>query len=63
MDNSPSGPYPLKYFIDSDDGGTNEKTKYSVEAKFNDTQFDYTTSTGSFVIDFTPPPGGCKKAC
>lgn len=59
LDNSPSGPYPLKYFIDNDDGGTNDKARYSIEGKFNDNQFDYTSSTGSFVIDFTPPPGKC----
>lgn len=57
IDNSPSGPYPLKYFLDTDDSDLSSNLiKYSVEAKYNDSQFDYTSSQSSFVIDFTPPP-------
>lgn len=67
VSNAPSGPYPLKYVFDTD-GKSEPAAKYSVEAKYNDYQFDYTSSTASFVLDFTPPDrcvrkSACKITC
>ncbi|CAG4945822.1 unnamed protein product [Parnassius apollo] len=62
--NAPSGPYPLKYVLNTDDSEDKEGTaKYSVEAKFNDYHFDYTSSQSSFVLDFSPPNQKCYKTC
>ncbi|XP_046967974.1 uncharacterized protein LOC124535708 [Vanessa cardui] len=62
--NAPSGPFPLKYVLNTDE---NEKSstaaKFSVEAKFNDYHFDYTSSQSSFVLDFSPPEQRCMKPC
>ncbi|XP_059045169.1 uncharacterized protein LOC131840965 [Achroia grisella] len=56
MNNAPSGPYPLKYVLNSDDNDDpGPNAKYSVEAKFNNYHFDYTSSQASFVLDFSPP--------
>lgn len=60
--NAPSGPYPLKYVLNTDDDDTKD-AKYSVEAKFNDYHFDYTCSKSSFVLDFSPPEQTCFKPC
>ncbi|XP_047997763.1 uncharacterized protein LOC125235294 [Leguminivora glycinivorella] len=62
LDNSPSGPYPLKYVLNADTD-TNSSTKFSIEAKFNDYQYDYTSSQTSFVLDFCPPPSTCARPC
>ncbi|XP_052742205.1 uncharacterized protein LOC112052349 [Bicyclus anynana] len=61
ISNAPSGPYPLKYVLNTDDSDTGGK--YSVEAKFNDYHFDYTSSQSSFVLDFSPPEQKCYKSC
>ncbi|XP_049875177.1 uncharacterized protein LOC126373178 [Pectinophora gossypiella] len=63
--NHPSGPYPLKYVLntDFDDIKSDDKAKFSVEAKFNDYHFDYTSSQSSFVLDFSPPEPKCYKPC
>lgn len=62
--NTPSGPYPLKYVLNTDDKEPpNDKTKFSVEAKFNDYHFDYTSSQSSFILDFSPPEPKCYKPC
>ncbi|XP_041981129.1 uncharacterized protein LOC121734610 [Aricia agestis] len=56
--NAPSGPYPLKYVLNTQPDTSNQpkvKTRFSVEAKYNNYQFDYTTSNTSFILDFTPP--------
>ncbi|XP_053608218.1 uncharacterized protein LOC128674017 [Plodia interpunctella] len=64
MSNAPSGPYPLKYVLNTDDNDPPPKTtKYSVEAKFNDYHFDYTSSQSSFILDFSPPEQRCYKPC
>lgn len=64
ISNAPSGPYPLKYVLNTDDNN-NQATgaKYSIEAKFNDYHFDYTASQSSFVLDFSPPEPNCVKSC
>lgn len=61
--NAPSGPYPLKYVLDTDETEHGKPAKYSVEAKFNDYLFDYTSSQSSFILDFTPPVQNCYKTC
>ncbi|KAJ0176091.1 hypothetical protein K1T71_008265 [Dendrolimus kikuchii] len=62
--NAPSGPYPLKYVLNTDEKETpNDKAKFSVEAKFNDYHFDYTSSQTSFILDFSPPEQKCYKPC
>ncbi|KAJ8719640.1 hypothetical protein PYW08_011815 [Mythimna loreyi] len=74
ISNAPSGPYPLKYVLNTeydepDPEGPTEKgakkpaPKYSVEAKYNDYHFDYTSSQSSFVLDFSPPDQKCAKPC
>ncbi|XP_004928292.1 keratin-associated protein 10-7 [Bombyx mori] len=64
VNNAPSGPYPLKYVLNTDpDEGPTANAKYSVEAKFNDYHFDYTSSQSSFVLDFSPPEQRCFKPC
>ncbi|XP_047028544.1 uncharacterized protein LOC124636482 [Helicoverpa zea] len=69
ISNAPSGPYPLKYVLNIDDeepvpgAPPSPAPKYSVEAKFNDYHFDYTSSQSSFVLDFTPPEQKCYKPC
>ncbi|KAF9807812.1 hypothetical protein SFRURICE_000593 [Spodoptera frugiperda] len=69
VSNAPSGPYPLKYVLNVDDDeparGPNPPppARYSVEAKFNDYHFDYTSSQSSFVLDFSPPEQRCFKPC
>ncbi|XP_075976666.1 uncharacterized protein LOC142976936 [Anticarsia gemmatalis] len=64
VSNAPSGPYPLKYVLDTDDDNPPPAdAKYSVEAKFNDYHFDYTSSQSSFVLDFSPPEQRCYKPC
>ncbi|CAK1543151.1 unnamed protein product [Leptosia nina] len=64
ISNAPSGPYPLKYVLNTDGTDTsNTNVKYSVEAKFNDYHFDYTSSQTSFVLDFSPPEQKCYKPC
>ncbi|CAH2041366.1 unnamed protein product, partial [Iphiclides podalirius] len=67
ISNAPSGPYPLKYVLNTVDTDNPEDregaAKYSVEAKFNDYQFDYTSSQSSFVLDFSPPNQKCYKTC
>lgn len=60
-DNSPSGPYPLKYVLNCDPNDIDEGVKFSLEAKYNDYCFDYTSSKTSFVLDFSPPDQGCYK--
>ncbi|XP_063538674.1 uncharacterized protein LOC134747926 [Cydia strobilella] len=62
LDNSPSGPYPLKYVLNAD-ADTSSTTKFSIEAKFNDYQYDYTSSQTSFILDFSPPPTSCARPC
>ncbi|XP_061717981.1 uncharacterized protein LOC133525661 isoform X2 [Cydia pomonella] len=62
LDNSPSGPYPLKYVLNAD-ANTSSTTKFSIEAKFNDYQYDYTSSQTSFILDFSPPPTSCARPC
>ncbi|XP_063625025.1 uncharacterized protein LOC134796752 [Cydia splendana] len=61
LDNSPCGPYPLKYVLNAD-ADTSSTTKFSIEAKFNNYQYDYTSSQTSFILDFTPPPS-CSRPC
>ncbi|KAJ2951676.1 hypothetical protein O0L34_g13837 [Tuta absoluta] len=61
--NHPSGPYPLKYVIDTDEFGDDKDAKFTIEAKFNDQHFDYTSSQSSFVLDFSPPDPKCIKPC
>ncbi|CAH4032443.1 uncharacterized protein LOC123715381 [Pieris brassicae] len=64
VSNAPSGPYPLKYVLNTDEDDTSStNAKYSVEAKFNDYHFDYTSSQTSFVLDFSPPEQKCYKPC
>lgn len=68
ISNAPSGPYPLKYVLNTDaeddtSHDSSKEVKYSVEAKFNDYHFDYTSSESSFVLDFTPPEQKCYKPC
>ncbi|GBP49190.1 hypothetical protein EVAR_46208_1 [Eumeta japonica] len=64
IDNSPYGPYPLKYVLNTEDEEYGKlKGKYSVEAKYNDYCFDYTCSQASFVLDFTPPETKCQLPC
>lgn len=63
ISNAPSGPYPLKYVLNAGDDDNTKNAKYSVEAKFNDYHFDYTSSQSSFVIDFSPPEPKCFKPC
>lgn len=74
ISNAPSGPYPLKYVLNPNNSlpdyvGSNEpgaatpKAKYSVEAKYNDYHFDYTSSQSSFVLDFSPPDCRPAKSC
>lgn len=64
VSNAPSGPYPLKYVLNTDgDDMSSTNVKYSVEAKFNDYHFDYTSSQTSFVLDFSPPEQKCYKPC
>ncbi|VVD02866.1 unnamed protein product [Leptidea sinapis] len=63
VSNAPHGPYPLKYVLNTDPDDKNENVKYSVEAKFNDYHFDYTSSQTSFIIDFSPPEQKCYKPC
>ncbi|XP_013139899.1 PREDICTED: uncharacterized protein LOC106104400 [Papilio polytes] len=66
ISNAPSGPYPLKYVLNTspdDNDAEQGKVKYSVEAKFNDYLFDYTSSQASFVLDFSPPNPKCFKPC
>lgn len=64
ISNAPSGPYPLKYVFNVDnEEPLSQNVKYSVEAKFNDYQFDYTSSQSSFVLDFSPPEQRCIKPC
>lgn len=62
-DNSPSGPYPLKYVLNCDPNDKDEDVKFSLEAKYNDYCFDYTSSQTSFVLDFSPPDQRCYKPC
>ncbi|XP_063365185.1 uncharacterized protein LOC134653721 [Cydia amplana] len=62
LDNSPSGPYPLKYVLNAD-ADTSSTTKFSIEAKFNDYQYDCTSSQTSFILDFSPPPTSCARPC
>ncbi|CAG9583268.1 unnamed protein product [Danaus chrysippus] len=62
ISNAPSGPYPLKYVLNTDDDDQTD-AKFSVEAKFNDYNFDYTSSQSSFVLDFSPPESRCFKPC
>lgn len=62
-DNSPSGPYPLKYVLNYDPSEKDEGIKFSLEAKYNDYCFDYTSSQTSFVLDFSPPEPRCYKPC
>lgn len=67
VSNAPSGPYPLKYVLNTDydeePTPADATAKYSVEAKFNDYHFDYTSSQSSFVLDFSPPEQRCFKPC
>ncbi|XP_030022617.1 uncharacterized protein LOC115441840 [Manduca sexta] len=64
MTNAPSGPFPLKYVLNTDDDDSSAaNAKFSVEAKFNDYHFDYTSSQTSFVLDFSPPEPKCYKPC
>ncbi|XP_068627526.1 keratin-associated protein 5-1-like [Battus philenor] len=67
MSNAPSGPFPLKYVLNTAENETEDKSgtkaKYCVEAKFNDYHFDYTSSQASFVLDFSPPNQKCYKMC
>lgn len=63
MNNAPSGPYALKYVLNTDKNDSGINAKYSVEAKFNDYHFDYTSSQSSFVLDFSPPEQRCYKPC
>jgi hypothetical protein len=56
VSNAPSGPYPLKYVLNTDANDNDAKAKFSVEAKFNDYHFDYTSSQSSFVLDYKPCP-------
>ncbi|CAB3247312.1 unnamed protein product [Arctia plantaginis] len=65
LNTSPSGQSPLKYVlnVDEEPGPPGEKAKFSVEAKYNDYHFDYTSSQSSFVLDFTPPEQRCVKPC
>lgn len=62
-DNSPSGPYPLKYVLNCDPYEKDDGVKFSLEAKYNDYCFDYTSSQNSFVLDFSPPEQRCYKPC
>ncbi|XP_026330828.1 uncharacterized protein LOC113238239 [Hyposmocoma kahamanoa] len=62
-DNSPSGPYPLKYVLNCDPNEKDDGVKFSLEAKYNDYCFDYTSSQTSFVLDFSPPEQRCYKPC
>ncbi|KOB77762.1 Uncharacterized protein OBRU01_03489 [Operophtera brumata] len=57
--NAPFGPNPLKYFLDVDDKAP--AGKLSIEAKYNDCNFDYTCSKTSFVLDFMPPGQPCLR--
>lgn len=61
--NSPSGPYPLKYVLNCDPNDKDDNVKFSLEAKYNDYCFDYTSSQNSFVLDFSPPEQKCYKPC
>ncbi|XP_063385500.1 uncharacterized protein LOC134671570 [Cydia fagiglandana] len=61
LNNSPCGPYPLKYVLNAD-SDTSSTTKFSIEAKFNNYQYDYTSSQTSFILDFSPPPT-CSRPC
>lgn len=65
ISNAPSGPYPLKYVLNAakDEEDSGKTVKYSVQAKFNDYLFDYTSSQSSFVLDFSPPEQKCYKPC
>ncbi|KAL4715781.1 hypothetical protein ACJJTC_006360 [Scirpophaga incertulas] len=63
ISNAPSGPYPLKYVLNTDENDSPANAKYSVEAKFNDYHFDYTSSQSSFVLDFSPPLAKCYSPC
>nr|XP_026493905.1 uncharacterized protein LOC113399085 isoform X2 [Vanessa tameamea] len=64
ISNAPSGPYPLKYVLNTDENDNlPTAAKFSVEAKFNDYHFDYTSSQSSFVLDFSPPEQKCIKPC
>lgn len=53
----------MKYVLNADENDNTKDAKYSVEAKFNDYHFDYTSSQSSFVIDFSPPEPRCYKPC
>ncbi|RVE46731.1 hypothetical protein evm_008594 [Chilo suppressalis] len=63
ISNAPSGPYPLKYVLNTDETDNKGTAKFSLEAKFNDYHFDYTSSQESFVLDFSPPEQKCYKPC